>query len=167
MSDQEMSLDKSIQLFSIAENFDEYRERLGMVLTRCKTHEEINKAKAIINDKKNQLLETSPEFKSIIDQRIQDAKARSEMFDLDIEEQFNRTRFKTVDPDELERRRDDKLGCPNPKCEDHGKNRKNIMNDVPTCMRCWHKLVPKSEFKDYNRAYWRRFNKKKKKRARR
>ena len=74
-----------------------------------------------------------------------------------------KTRIKVRTPEEAEAALDDKLGCPNPKCEDHGKNSGNIMNDVPACFSCMHKLVPKSKFKDYNRKYWRKFNRKRKK----
>ena len=91
------------------------------------------------------------------------ARVKGAIPDVGVEDWVSQTRFKTIDPEELEKKLDDKIGCPNPKCEDHGKNRGNVINQAPTCMHCNHKLIPKSEFKDYNRKYWRRFNKRRKK----
>lgn len=59
----------------------------------------------------------------------------------------NRPIFPTPTP----RRNDsiDKLICPICK----GPNRGNIMNGIPTCMICKHKLIPISHLKKYNRKY--------------
>lgn len=191
MAEQEMDLDTAISLFRLVMNFEEYREGLRQVLTRCHTREELDKAKIVIEEEKNRLLETNEEFRTIMDQRKQDAKMRAEesramhkakmaeigadadrirseamakadATRMDVENWVSERRIKTRTFDEAQKIVDDKLGCPNPKCEEYGKNRGNVMNNIPTCMRCFHKLVPKSEYKDYNRKYWRRYNKKKK-----
>ncbi len=194
MSDQEMSLEQAIGCFRLVQNFEEYKEGLGQVLTRCHTQEELDKAKAVIEVEKTRLLETNEEFKAIMDRRKVEAKmradesiavhrakmaqskaeasrartdamfkARSGMSEPDLQEWVAKTRIKKITPEEAQQVLDDKLGCPNPKCEDHGKNRRNVMNDVETCMLCYHRLVPKSKFKDHNRRYWRKFNRMRKK----
>lgn len=41
----------------------------------------------------------------------------------------------------------------------HGPDRGNVMNNEPTCMSCMHKLIPREDLKEYNRAYrrnWKR-----------
>ena len=200
MSEQEMNLDTAIQLFQLVTNYEEYAERLLQVLQRVHTHEELDRAREVIDEKKQELTENKTEFNAIMERRKQEAKQRADYSkaihrakmaevtvdanrirseamlkaesarrDADrmrsgVDDWVARTKFKTVDPEELEKKLDDKLGCPNPKCEDYGKNRRNIINDVPACIRCWHKLVPKSKFKDYYRKYWRKYNKKRKKR---
>lgn len=65
--------------------------------------------------------------------------------------------------EEAEKAVDNKLACRNPKCPDLGKNRGNMLNNVEWCFLCSHKLIPKSEVHKYNRSYWRRFNRKNKK----
>ena len=194
-----MTLDQAIECFQLVQNFEEYKEGLLDVLTKCHTQEELDKAKIVIDEEKNRLLETNEEFRAIMDRRKQEAKIRADesralhkaqmaevtadanrirseammkaesaRMDADrmrsgVDDWVAKTRIKVRTPEEAEAALDDKLGCPNPKCEDQGKNRGNIMNDVPTCMSCWHKLVPKSKFKDHNRQYWRRFNRNRKK----
>lgn len=194
-----MDLDTAIQLFQLVRTYEEYKEGLREVLTRVHTQEELDRARKVIDEKKQHLMESNPEFNAIMEQRKLEAKMRADeskamhrakmaevtadanrirseammkaesaRMDADrmrsgVDDWVAKTKFKTVDPEELERKLDDKLGCPNPKCEDYGKNRRNVINQVPACMRCMHKLLPKSEFKDHNRAYWRRYNKKRKK----
>jgi len=80
----------------------------------------------------------------------------------EIESWVQEHRIKIRSQEEAEKALQDNLVCPNPKCTDYGKNRKNIINGVPTCFRCWHVLVPKSKVKNYNRKYWRRWSKLKK-----
>ena len=189
-----MTLEQAIGCFRLVQNFEEYKEGLGQVLTRCHTQEELDKAKEVIEEEKTRLLETNDEFKTIMDRRKQEAKmrgdesravhkakmsqskaeasrartdamsrVRSAMPDPDIEEWVAKTRFKTVDPDELEKRSKEELWCPI--CREKNTSR-NIVNDYPTCMKHMHRLVPKSELKDYPRKYRRAWNKGKKKKKR-
>lgn len=67
-----------------------------------------------------------------------------------------RTKFKTVDPEELERKSKEGLWCPICRQKDTSSN---VVNNQPTCMKCMHKLVPRSELKNYNRAYRRQWRK--------
>ena len=191
-----MTLDQAIECFQLVQNFEEYKEGLLDILTKCHTQEELKRAKAVIEEEKTRLLETNEEFKAVMDRRKQEAKIKADesralhkaqmaeatadanrirseaMMKAEsarrdarssVDDWVARTRIKKRTPEEAQQVLDDKLGCPNPKCEDKGKNRGNIMNDEPTCMSCWHKLVPKSKFKDHNRQYWRRFNRNRKK----
>ncbi len=184
--DQELTLKQAIGCFRLAANYEEYKEGLREMLTQCHTNKQLEQVKPIIEQEKHRLITENPEFKAIMDARLRENKIRNEqeraehlaraakagtsrksakMLDPDIDEWVAKTRVKIVAPEELEKKLDDKLGCPNPKCEDHGKNRGNTINNILTCMRCRHKLIPKSEFKNHNRAYWRRFNKKRKKKG--
>ena len=136
--------------------------------------------KAIMDQRKRKHKKMVDESKAVHKAKIAEAKAeakiirsKAKMHRLDamrgrdgVDEWVAKTRIKIRTPEEAEKTLNERLGCPNPKCEGHGENRGNIMNDIPTCMRCWHKLVPKSKFKDYNRKYWRTWNKKKKRRKR-
>ena len=51
-----------------------------------------------------------------------------------------------------------KLVCPICKEKDRG----NIINDRPTCVKCMHDLVPESNLKNYNREYRRSWGRRKK-----
>ena len=67
------------------------------------------------------------------------------------------TRVRKVPVEELENNTE--MWCPI--CNKLDKNR-NIINDKPSCMTCFHELVPKSDLRKYNRAYRRRWKKRRK-----
>jgi hypothetical protein len=175
----EMSLDLAIRLFDIVETFEEYKEGLRAVLTRCHTKEELDRAKVVIDKKKEHLINTNPEFKAIMDQRAKEVKRQSE-YDRaihkakmaeakseasrarseaiakipDIDDWVAKTRVRTAPIEELEN--NSEQWCPI--CVKEDKNR-NIINNKPSCATCWHELVPKSELKNYNRKYRRNYKK--------
>jgi len=74
-----------------------------------------------------------------------------------------RTKIKTRTFDEAKEQMQEKLVCPI--C--NSSNKGNLINDTPTCCHNtkeygpWHRLVTHSELKNYNRAYRRRWKKKK------
>lgn len=192
MTEQDMSLDTAIQLFHLVQTFDEYEEGLREVLTRVHTQEELDKAKEIIDKKKQHLMETNPDFKAVMNQRKTSARmqadydralhratmaesnaeaataradaraqVRSALSDEDIGEWVAKTRVKTVDPEMLERKSKEELYCPICRQKDTSRN---IVNNYPTCMIDMHRLVPKSELKNYPRSYrraWKRGKKRK------
>ncbi len=187
MSMQEIDLDTAIQRFGLVETFPEYEEGLLEVLTRCHTQEELDRARAVIDERKQYMIKNNPEFNAVMEQRKREAKQRAEHDraihkatmaeaeakanmarsdalakvkgatpDLGIDDWIAKTRFKTVDPEELERKSKKILWCPI--CVKEDKNR-NIINNKPSCVTCFHPLVKKSELKNYNREYrrkWRR-----------
>ena len=165
---------------------NEARKRVIEIAETIKTELMANSPefKSIMDQRRREAKKKADESRAIHKAMMREAESKAKMVRADtmmkadsarrhadqlrsgVDEWVAKTRFKIVDPEELEKKLDDKMGCPNPKCEDYGETRRNIMNDVATCMRCYHRLVPKSEFKGYNRKYWRRFNKKKKKASR-
>ena len=92
------------------------------------------------------------------------ARARSSMNDADVEDWVARTRIKKRTAEEAEAELSKNLVCPI--CNSSSKG--NIVNDIPTCFHNtkeygpWHRLVPQSKLKNYNRAYRRRWKKKRK-----
>ena len=199
MSEQEIALDKAIELFQRVDTFDKYKEGLIDVIKKSTKVSDPHKARErvmkIVDVKKNELMKNNTEFKAIMDRKKQENKQKADYAkaahkakmaeakatvnearfssmsrvthsDKDIDDWVAKTRIKIRTPEEAENVLNDKLGCPNPKCGGYGENRGNVVNDVPTCMGCWHRLVPKSEFKEYNRSYWRKWNKKKKRKRR-
>jgi len=191
MTEQDMSLDDAIQLFDLVETFSEYEEGLREVLTRVHSQEELDRARQVIEDKKQYMIENNAEFNVVMEQRKWEAKQRADLdravhkatmaeaeakaksaradalarvkgvlSDVDVDDWVAKTRFKTVDPEELERKSEEELYCPICRQMDTSNN---IVNNEATCMACMHKLVPKSELKDYPRKYRRAWNKRRKK----
>lgn len=181
-----MSLDTAIQLFQSVDTFEEYKEGLLAVLMRCHSQEELDRARRVIDEKKQYMMENSPEFRGIIGTREQTHKLKAEyekaihraklseakadaarthaealakvpkFRDKEVEDWVSNTRYKTYDPDEKEKQIEAGLWCPICQKED---KRGNIVNGKPTCTKCWHKLVPKDNLKDYPRKYrraWKR-----------
>lgn len=190
---KELSFEEELGFFRNVVDYEDYEKGLRDLLGRCHSQEELDTAKVAIDEVKDRLMESDKEFKQILDNRKRDAQLQADMqqaihratmsearsegqrthqealakvpkVDIPVDDWVAKTRYKTYDPEEKKKSIKAGIGCPNPKCKGHGKNKGNVMNNTPTCMACFHKLVPKSEFKDYNRKYWRRFNKKNKKR---
>ncbi len=185
MSEQDMDLDTAIQLFQLVDTFDEYKEGLLQVLTRVHTQEELDRASKVIDDKKQYMIENNPEFNAIMESRKREAKQRAEQdravhkaqmadamarvkgaipygdafADRGLDDFVASIRFKTVDPEELERKSEEALYCPICREKDTSNN---IVNNHPTCMKDMHRLVPKAELKDYNRNYRRRWKRNRK-----
>lgn len=137
-------------------------------LRKVHTHEELEFQKEKVNASKKLLLEIDPEFRATIEERKQQARVRAgQMTNLArskaeglrrdaegrVEDFVQKHRFKTRTPEEAEDTVNDGLICPI--C--HGPDRGNIMNGEPFCFGCMHKLVPKSELRNYNRAYRRKW----------
>ena len=150
------------------------------------------RVKEIIDAKKTDLMKNSPEFKSIMDQRTRENKMRAEesqaihkakMAEATVNANRIRsdammkaesarmdasarvdgwvatTRIRKAPIEELEN--NNEFWCPI--CVKEDKNR-NIINDSPSCMTCFHPLVKKSDLKNYNRKYRRNWSPKRKKR---
>lgn len=81
------------------------------------------------------------------------ARAVTGLSDEDIDKWVQRHKFKAPTPGEAKTK--SKLICPI--C--HGPDRKNLVNGEPGCVFCMHVLVPESELRNYNRAYRRRWKK--------
>ncbi len=194
-----MELDIAIQLFQLVDTLDEYEKGLLEVLTRCHTQEELDRARKVIDERKQHMTENNPEFNAVMEQRKREAEQRADeskalhsakMSEVTADANRRRsdammkvesarmgtdrmrsgvgdwvakTRIKIYDPEEKQKQIEAGVGCPNPKCKDRGKNRGNTVNNLPTCMLCHHRLVPKDDFKSYNRVYWRKFNRGRKK----
>ena len=185
MSEQEIDLETAIELFRLVIDFEEYKEGLREVLTRCHTREELDRAKLVIDEKKNELMETNKEFKAIMDRRKQEAKMkadesraihkakmaeatanankiRSEAMmkaesarrdaNTRVDDWVAKTRVRKAPVEELENKSE--MWCPICVVLD---TNNNVINGFPSCAKCYHKLVPKSELKNYNRAYRRRW----------
>ena len=106
---------------------------------------------------KTLISEAKAESRAIISAANAKANAAMRMTDAELDEWAENHRFKTRNPEEAEVK--SKLICPI--C--HGPDRRNILNDKPTCFSCLHKLVPVSELGEYNRQYrraWKRNQKK-------
>jgi len=191
MSEQETDLDLAIRLFDLVETFEEYKEGLLDVLNKSTKVNDPKEARErvmkIVDAKKADLMKNSPEFKSIMDRRKQEAKMRAdesraihkakmaeatanankirseammkaESARMDartrVDDWVATTRVRKDPVEELENNTE--LYCPI--CVKEDKNR-NIINDKPSCMTCFHPLVKKSELKNYNRAHRRRWKK--------
>ncbi len=185
---RELSFEEELGFFRCAVDYEDYERGLRALLCQCHSQLQLDTVKVAIDEVKGRLMESNLTFKQILDTRTSEAKTQSDMHQAiqrakmnesrlkanrtrkDIQSKLgtrdldwvSQHRIKTYDPEEKKKSIDAGTGCPNPKCKDHGKNRGNVLNNTPVCMSCMHRLVPKSEFKDYNRKYWRRFNRKKK-----
>ncbi len=185
MSDQKMELDNAIQLFQKAENFDEFKKGLSDVLKKATKTDDLHGARkrvlAIIDAKKADLMENNPDFKAIMergkreakqkaklaraihkaemDEAVANAKTKAGIPDSDTDTWVTRvkhkiagwatgTESKLVEPEEL--------WCPIHRQKDTSNN---IVNGEPTCMKCMHRRVPKSELKNFNRSYRRKWKK--------
>lgn len=183
-----LSFTEELEVFNQIGNYKDYEARLTPLLNKCDTQEQLDTANTAIKEVRTRLMTNNPEFHVMMDDRKRAVKTQAEYNqtihraeiteskhqalriqnealsknqDIPLQDGVVNTRYKTYDPKEKETQLKAGQGCPNPKCRDHGKNRGNTLNDVLTCMICHHKLIPKPEFKDYNRKYWRRFNKNK------
>ncbi len=85
------------------------------------------------------------------------ARAVTRLSGEDLDEWVQKHRFKVLTPEEAKTK--SKLVCPI--CR--GPNRRNILNDKPTCFKCMHVLVPEEELKNYNRDYRRKWKRNRKK----
>ena len=191
MEQQETELETAIQQFQLVETFEEYKAGLLDVLTKStkvrKPNEARERVREIIDAKKADLMENSPEFKFIIDQRTRENKMMAEESRAIhkakmAEATANANKIRSDAMMKAESARMDasarvdgwvakiriknipieentELWCPICVKED---KRGNIINDRPSCMTCFHPLVKKSELNKYNRKYRRKWNKRKK-----
>lgn len=163
-------------------------------LKQVHTREQLETQKEEVERLKKQLLEIDPEFRAMIEMRKREAKMRADQARAEHKAKISEAKMKAstarAKADSLrrdaERRLDDfderhlvkkrtfeeaekavgdKLACRNPKCPDQGKNRGNMLNNVEWCFMCNHRLIAESEASKHNRAYWRRFNRKRKKKG--
>ena len=183
MSEQEMSLDLAIELFRLVIDFEEYKEGLREVLTRCHTKEDLDRAKVVIDEEKERLINTNPEFKAVMDQRAAEikrqsdydrAKHKAKMSEAkseasrarteamakvkgipNVDDWVAKTRVRKTPIEELENKSE--LYCPI--CQERDTSN-NIVNNEKTCMKCMHRLVSKSDLKDYPRRYRRAWKRK-------
>lgn len=164
-------LDFALKELNKATNYESFARLSKKVFKSAKTLELEEFAREKVRDAIIYLESTNPDFKATrrkvfetirkkrqYSKAIRRAEATIRDIDEDIDTWIEKHRFNKRSFIEAKVTSDDYLGCPNPKCKDYGNNMGNIMNGIPTCMRCWHKLVPKSKFKNYNRAYWRNWN---------
>lgn len=177
LEDMKLSFETEVGFFKQVTNYEDYKDCLSSLTKACKTREQLDIANSVIKEVKTRLIETSPEFHSIMGQhklaakmeseqrqalhrakmaetkaeasRIRN-KALSEVKDHNVENWVSQTRIKTYDPNEKQKEIDAGLWCPICRKED---KRKNIVNGKPMCTDCWHGLVPKEKLKDYPRKY--------------
>ena len=183
MAEQKTDLEEAIKVFKTVENFEDYRGGLRSVLTRCHTQEELERARLVIDEVKERLMENNPEFKAIMDQRKAELKRQSE-YDRAIHKAkmaeakaeayrarseamakvqsvkgvngfIAKARARNAPIEDLEN--ESELYCPI--CQERDTSN-NIVNNERTCMKCMHKLVPKSELSKYNRKYRRAWKRK-------
>ena len=186
LSSPSLELDQAISIFRLVQTFEEYKEGLGKLLSICTTNEEVDQVSTVIDEIKQHLINTNIEFKAIMDRQKQERKminderralrrakkaeinaeanleikgARAKVAlaraDALMDSPIGKTTNRTME--EMEAQLSDKLVCPICKEKDRG----NTINDVLACMKCHHRLVPSSELGNYNRAYRRRFKKRK------
>ena len=89
--------------------------------------------------------------------RLKGEEAKRKIEDY-IEEWIQEHRVKVLTPEKVAHK--EELLCPICLSSD----RKNVVNGIPFCIQCRHKLVSKSNLKEYNRTYRRKWNRKMKKR---
>ena len=194
----ELSFTEELAFFNQVDDYKSYVATLKSLLGRCHSQEELDTVKDAIEVVKDRLMTCNPEFRMIMDSRMQAVKLKADyeraihradmstarndaerqhtealakadrmtneaMSKAKVDDWVANTKYKTYEPDEKKRQLETGIGCPNPKCGDHGKNRGNTINSVATCMSCMHRLVPRTEYKEYNRKYWRNYNRRKKK----
>lgn len=82
------------------------------------------------------------------------ASAAMRMSESDLDEWVQKKKFKILTSEEAKNK--SKLVCPI--CR--GSDRRNILNEKPSCLECMHVLVPEDELKNYNRDYRRRWKRK-------
>lgn len=152
-------------------------------LKKVHTQEALDAQKLKIDVAREQLLEVDPEFRAMIAERKRLAKvnadrmkaehkARMTEFDAqasvaraksdllcrgskggDIDNWVQQKKFKVLSYDEEKKQSEEELWCPICREKDTSNN---IMNGVPTCFdpsHRPHRLVLRSELKNYNRAY--------------
>jgi len=169
---------------------DEARTKFYTALEGLKevhTREELNIQRKIVEESKNILLKIDPEFKLMLEENIRKRKIESDKIraeyrakssEIESKKSFVRAKVEAARR-EVEKQIDDwvktkivknvsannlnedifnktKLICPI--C--HETDKGNLLNNIPTCMICMHKLVTKSELKKYNRDYRRKWKRK-------
>jgi len=170
--------------YSALEGLKDINAESGSKKDVVKAHARLEAQKNLIEEKRKILLAVDPEFKAMIEKRKHQArigvdqmevKYKAMMVDAEqarmkIEaarhEAERRTeifvaehRIKTRTLEEAKKSVNDKLICPI--CNDLDKG--NVMNGIPSCFHDQekygspHKLVSKSELKNYNRDYRRRW----------
>ena len=78
------------------------------------------------------------------------------MFKAKVDDWVANTKYKTYEPEEKKRQIETGLWCPI--CQEENK-RGNMVNNKPTCTKCWHELVTKEKLRDYPRKYRRSWKK--------
>ena len=193
MSEQEMELESAIQGFQEASDFAEFEAGLSDVIKKstkmADPHAARERVITLVNEKKADLMLSSPEFKVIMDHREREAKMKGEenrathkakMAEItakakltiaqsrskaariikDVEHFVAKTKYKVVNPEELQRKSKEGLWCPICRIKD---TLNNTLNSKPICMTCMHELVTEENLSKYNREYRRRWKRSKKK----
>ncbi|GAH39353.1 unnamed protein product, partial [marine sediment metagenome] len=111
-------------------------------------------ANAEAEESKRQIQSKHKTFMSEAEAEVSAAKVKARavmrMDDADLDEWVQKHRFKVLTPEEAKPK--SRLVCPICHKPDSG----NLLNGKLGCIWCKHILVPKSELKNYNRAYRRR-----------
>lgn len=166
------------KLEDVRAEFTEALEGLKQVHTK----EELEAQTLKVNEAKEKLLKVDEDFRHRMEMRKLEAKARAdamkrdmEMKKLQMQTQMQTTRanaqmmrmqamagrgggmsmMKRAMPT-LPTQTPDDLMCPICRQGDKG----NIIDTEPACFKCMHKLVKRSELKDFNREYRRKWKKK-------
>lgn len=181
----ELSFTEELAFFNQAVDYKDYVATLKSLLGRCHTQEELDTVKDAIETVKHRLMTTNPEFQTIMHSREQSAKLKVEyeraihkakMSEAkndaerihrealarvpqvpDVDDWVANTKYKTYEPQEKKRQLETGLWCPI--CQEENK-RGNMVNNKPTCTKCWHDLVPRDKLRDYPRKYRRAWKKK-------
>jgi ribosomal protein L37AE/L43A len=184
------AFEEALALVKTIETFEDYKKIAYEAFRQAITRADVDRAKEIILAHREHLLKTNPKFAAELAEhrgkmRMNISQARAEaqvnereaeltaqqktskyamMADLNGGEspeawakRHQITKKRTFE--EAEKEAHIKLICPICFGPDHN----NIVNGVPTCTKCWHKLVPQTDLKKYNRDYRRRWKRKKNK----
>ncbi len=172
-----LSFVEELGVFNKVGDFNDYREVLRSLLGRCHSQEELDTVKDAIEVVKDRLMTSNPEFRMIMDSRMQAVKLKADyeraihradmstarndaerqhqealakVPQVKVDDWVAETRYKTYNPDLKEKQLEAGLWCPI--CQEQDK-RGNMVNGKPTCTECWHELVPRDKLRDYPRKY--------------
>lgn len=180
-------LDKATDFNSFAEKYLKTLQIHSPPFTQKEARELIKTVGKKANEVKTRLMKTNPKFRAIIEKRKRESKMRADQARaehrvrmveaesrasaarakvkstrMNTERRLDKFvaehRMKTRTPEEADKIVNSELICPICRGPDRG----NIMNNMSFCFGCNHKLVPKPELKNYNRAYRRAWKKNKK-----
>lgn len=157
-------------------------------LKNIHTKEELEVVESKLEEARHRLWKNDPEFRAMVEENRRQAKIRTDekkaKYKAEMSEAERRISLAWMKAEEVRREVEKDIGMWNQKhrlniqtskeaektindnlicpiC--HDLDRCNIMNGIPFCFLCNHRLVPKSKLKNYNRKYRRNWKRKTKK----